>query len=115
MATVYKTGVPVVKLPNGDIAVIFTPADAVLYSDGTPVNEKIDAIAHCPVGDRAIGNTVLHHTSVPLSEAYVWAEGQTLDLSGYPLLQQVYGGAATAQIPNLTSSYPNMRWAMKVK
>lgn len=115
MATVYKTGVPVVKLPNGDIAVIFTPADAVLYSDGTPVNEKIDAIAHLPVGDRAIGNTVLHHTSVPLSEAYVWAEGQTLDLSGYPLLQQVYGGAATAQIPNLTSSYPNMRWAMKVK
>lgn len=115
MATVYKTGVPVVLLPNGDIAVIFTPADAVLYSDGTPVNEKIDAIAHRQVGDRAIGNTVLHHTSVPLSEAYVWAEGQTLDLSGYPLLQQVYGGAATAQIPNLTSSYPNMRWAMKVK
>lgn len=115
MATVYKTGVPVVLLPNGDIAVIFTPADAVLYSDGTPVNEKIDAIAHRPVGDRAIGNIVLHHTSVPLSEAYVWAEGQTLDLSGYPLLQQVYGWAATAQIPNMTSSYPNMRWAMKVK
>ena len=115
MATVYKTGVPVVKLPNGDIAVIFTPADAVLYSDGTPVNEKIDAIAHRPVGDRAIGNTVMHHTSVPLSEAYVWAEGQTLDLSGYPLLQQVYNGAATAVIPNLTSAYPNMRWAMKVR
>ena len=115
MPIVNKTGVPVVRLLNGDIAVIFTPADAVLYSDGTPVNEKIDAIAHRPVGDRAIGNTVLHHTSVPLSEAYVWAEGQTLDLSGYPLLQQVYGGAATAQIPNLTSSYPNMRWAMKVK